>query len=314
MADLEELRAHLADRYGIRVSAMLTLDQEVILMRRSDGPNWVARIFPAQRPLAEVEGDAEILRWLEREGYPAERCAHEQPVSIFGDQAVLVTEAVGGVRPAERRKAIKDAGGIAGLGELLARLTLLDVPAGVPSRPGGAWHHLACGAPGAELAAAALLVEEAEERASARELGFFGSIAEELESLDDGQGLPEAFIHPDFVLANVVATSAPAMVLVDWAGAGVGPRVWPLAFLLWAEAAKDPRRAALALSGFYRLVKLEPEEVSRLGNLMRVRPLIFDLWRLRDGNKSAAAVVEDALETRRIVDGIIRRVDARRSS
>jgi Ser/Thr protein kinase RdoA (MazF antagonist) len=314
MADVEELRAHLADRYGIRVSAMLTLDQDVILMRRSDGPNWVARIIPAQRPLAEVEGDAEILRWLEREGYPAERCAHEEPVSKFRDQAVLVTEAVGGVRPAERRKAIKDAGGIAGLGELLARLTLLDVPAGVPSRPGGAWHHLACGAPSAELAAAALLVEEAEERASARELGFFGSIAAELESLDDGQGLPEAFIHPDFVLANVVATSAPAMVLVDWAGAGVGPRVWPLAFLLWAEAAKDPRRAALALSGFYRLVKLEPEEVSRLGNLMRVRPLIFDLWRLRDGNKSAAAVVEDALETRRIVDGIIRRVDARLSS
>jgi hypothetical protein len=36
MTDVEELRAHLVDRYGIRVQAMLTLDQDVILMRRSE--------------------------------------------------------------------------------------------------------------------------------------------------------------------------------------------------------------------------------------------------------------------------------------
>jgi hypothetical protein len=64
MTDVEELRAHLVDRYGIHVQAMLTLDQDVILMRRSDGPNWVARVFPESRPAKEVAGDAEILNWL----------------------------------------------------------------------------------------------------------------------------------------------------------------------------------------------------------------------------------------------------------
>jgi len=311
MVDVEELRAHLADRYGIRVSAMLTLDQDVILMRRTDGPNWVARAFPAERPLEEVEGDAEILRWLDAEDYPAERCAHNQPVTVFNGQPVLVTGAVGSVPRTERRAAIKDAGGITGLGELLARLVTLAVPAGAPSRPGGAWHHLACGAPSAEIAAAAERLEQAEERASARELGCFGSIADELESLDDGAGLPQGFIHPDFVLSNVVATPAPSMVLVDWAGAGVGPRAFALAFLLWAEAAKDPRPAALALRGFSRRVRLEPEELSRLAGMMRVRPLIFDIWRLAEGRKSATAVVQDALETRRAVDLITRGVAER---
>jgi Ser/Thr protein kinase RdoA (MazF antagonist) len=310
MADVEELRAHLVDLYGIHVQAMLTLDQDVILMRRSDGPNWIARVFSEIRPLQAVRGDAEILSWLAEIGYPAERCAAKQPVSELDGCAVLVTEAVLSARGPDRRKAIKDAGGIRRLGELLAELTSLRVPPGAPSRPGGAWHHISGGAPIAELEAARVMLEQAEQRAPARELGSFTSLSEELDSLDGGEGLPEGFLHPDFVLANVVATTEPAMVLVDWAGAGVGPRLWPLAFMLWAEGAKDPRRAVLALAGFSRHVKLEPEELARLPAMMRARPLIFDIWRLHAGSKSASAVVADALETRRLVDTIARRAAA----
>ena len=311
MADVEELRAHLVDRYAIHVQAMLTLDQDVILMRRSDGPNWVARVFEEKRPAEAVHGDAEILTWLAQVGYPAERIATDEPVSELEGCSVLVTEAVTSARGAARRKAIKDAGGIRRLGELLGELVNIKVPSGAPSRPGGAWHHLASGSPAAELEAAAVMLEEAEARAPARELGAFSSLAEELDSLDAGDGLPEGFLHPDFVLANVVATTEPGMVLVDWAGAGVGPRLWALAFLLWAEAAKDQRRAALALAGYRRHVQLEPQELERLPAMMRARPLIFDIWRLHGGSKGAHAVVADALETRRLVDLITQRVAAR---
>jgi aminoglycoside phosphotransferase (APT) family kinase protein len=34
-----------------------------------------------------------------------------------------------------------------------------------------------------------------------------------------------ALIHPDFVLANVVVSPDRGMALVDWAGAGRGPRM-----------------------------------------------------------------------------------------
>ncbi|HTW11562.1 MAG TPA: phosphotransferase [Solirubrobacteraceae bacterium] len=306
--DVEELRAHLAAQYGIRVEAMLTLDESVVLMRRTDGPNWVARVFPPSRPLSAVSADAEILAWLADQDYPAERCATDDPVSVMDGRAVLVTEAVRSVPLSERRAAIKDAGGLRRFGELLAILAKLPTPEGAPSRPGGAWHHMTDGAPAHELAAARTWLEEAEERAPARELGAYGSIYAELEALDDGTGLPQAFIHSDFVLANAVATPEHGIVLVDWAGSGRGPRVWALAFLLWAEASKDPRRAALAFAGYRSQLELEPEEVRRLGTIIRARPLIFDIWRLRNGSKSARDVAADILDTQALAAEIARRV------
>ena len=111
--------------------------------------------------------------------------------------------------------------------------------------------------------------------------------------------------------ANVVATPGSSLVLVDWAGAGIGPRAWALAFLMWAEAAKDPRRAALALAGYMRHVALEAEEIDRLAAMLRARPLIFDIWRLRHGAKTASAAAADALETRRLAEMLAARVRAR---
>ena len=147
--EAEELRSHLAERYGFRGHTLYTLDQDVILLRRDDGPSWVARIFPEDRPLAAAEGDAEILRWLEDVGFPAERCADPEPVSVLEGRAVLVTAAVPSVPRASRRNAIKDAGGIRRLGELLGELALLAPPPGAPRRPGGAWHHATEGDPAA---------------------------------------------------------------------------------------------------------------------------------------------------------------------
>ncbi len=311
MPEAEELRSHLAERYGFRAHTLYTLDQDVVLLRRDEGPNWVARVFPAERPRAAVEGDAAILRWLADERYPAERCATADPVSVLEDRPVLVTEAVAGVPRSQRRSAIKDAGGIARLGELLAVLGTLAPPPGAPRRPGGAWHHATDGAPRAEIEVAREWLEAAQAEAPALELGRFDALYEELDSLDDGAGLPQAFVHPDFVLANTVATADPGMVFVDWAGAGVGPRAWALAFLLWAEAAKDPRRAALALAGYSRRIALEPEELDRLAGLLRARPLILNIWRLRHGATSAAAAGADALETRRLADLIASRLRAR---
>lgn len=85
MVEPEELRAHLAQHYGFHACILYTLDQDVTLLRRNDGPSWVARVFGPQRSRAVVEGDAEILRWLQEVGYPAERCATEDPVSSLGD-------------------------------------------------------------------------------------------------------------------------------------------------------------------------------------------------------------------------------------
>ena len=56
----------------------------------------MARAFPPARPRAGVEGDAAVLRFLERQNYPAERLAADDAVSDFDGSAVLVTRFVGG--------------------------------------------------------------------------------------------------------------------------------------------------------------------------------------------------------------------------
>jgi Ser/Thr protein kinase RdoA (MazF antagonist) len=276
------------------------LDQDVWLLRRDSGPSWVARVFPAGRRAA-VEGDAEILDWLATQDYPAERWATEDPISKLDDgRVVLVTQAVPFIPRSERRGAIKDAGGIRGLGALMGRLHTLPQGPGACARPGGAWHHMALGGPADELEAAREMLDDARSRASARDLASFDVLEDVLDRVDDCDGLPEALIHPDFVLANVVATPEPAMVLVDWSGAGRGPRLWSLAFFLWAEGAKDLRRVALALAGYRRHVQLQPEELERLEAVIPARPLALDIWRLRHHGIAAADAARDAQDNRRL--------------
>jgi catechol 2,3-dioxygenase-like lactoylglutathione lyase family enzyme len=122
----ERLRAHLETRYGIRVAAMTELDLSVWRVGRVAGPDWVARAFPARRSAEAVAGDAAILRYLAARGFPAERCAADEPVSVLGGRAVLVTEWASPVPRHQRRDAIRAAGGLSHLGALLGRLHTLD--------------------------------------------------------------------------------------------------------------------------------------------------------------------------------------------
>ena len=226
------LRTHLETRYGITVDAMTELDLGVWRVGRADGPDWVARWFPARRPAEAVAGDAAILRYLAAREFPAERCAADEPVSVLDGRSLLVTEWADPVPRQQRRDAIRAAGGLSHLGALLGRLHTLDTtPAasaggigagdGAVARPGGAWHHLADGLPSAEIAAASRMLAEAEPLIPDAERAAFDALRAEVAALDAAEGLPEGLIHPDFVLANVVATPG-GMVLVDWAGAGRG--------------------------------------------------------------------------------------------
>ena len=50
-----------------------------------------------------MEGDAEILRFLAAHDFPAERVAHEEPVSVFNGSGVIVTKFVEGARRTDPR-------------------------------------------------------------------------------------------------------------------------------------------------------------------------------------------------------------------
>jgi Ser/Thr protein kinase RdoA (MazF antagonist) len=303
------VRVHLEDEYGIRVSKMSELDQGVFRVSRPVGPAWVARIFPAARPVSAVAGDAEILRFLAGHRFRAERPAASDPVSELDGQGVLVTEYVDDVPRQQRRDEIRRLGGFWTLGVMLGELHTLPVQGapGAIARPGGAWHHLAEGLPGAEIAAAARILDEAGERIPATERKAYAALRAEVASLDAGDGLPHALTHPDFVLANVIPSPSRGMVMVDWTGSGQGPRLWSLAFLLYAAGGRGINRVDSAITGYLTQVQPEPEELDRLAGLIRVRPAMFGAWAVGQGRKSVAEAWRGVTETRALTDAVAAR-------
>lgn len=282
----EGLADHLAACHDVEVTGLTELDLGVFRVQRAEGEPWVARVFPAARPLAAAEGDAAILRGLARAGFPAERCATEAPVTELSGQGVLVTTFVPGT----------PAGGgpvFARLGALLGRLHAHPAEG---LRPGGGWHHLVPqGGPSEEIQAALDLLSEA---GGVPEL--IGAVAE----LDDCADLPHAFVHPDFVPANAIEGADGTITIVDWAGSGRGPRLWSLGSLLFAAGARSPRLVDLVVSRYRRHTRLTADELERLPDAIRARPLLTDCWAVGVGRKPAPQAVADLATVTRLATRI----------
>lgn len=294
---MQDLADHLAEHYAVTVEGVVALDQDVY---RVDGPRWVARRLPPGGEDAAV-ATAEQLRRLEPTKFPAERLAHEEPVSVCGGRPVLVTEFVDGMQaPATPRI-------FAVLGRLLGAL---HARPGDSLPPGGAWHHLVPqGTPRDEIAAAHAVLSAADADPAARQ-----TLLEELRDLDDGSDLPHAIVHPDFVPANVILRPERGVVVIDWAGSGRGPRLWSLGFLLWAAGARDLALVEAVISRYREHVQLTPAERDRLPDSIRARPLTIACWSIARGRLDAATAVQQ-LDPRQdlaeqIADRALRAFDA----
>jgi methyltransferase (TIGR00027 family) len=280
------LPEHLEDAYGITVTGAKELDAGVVRVQHEDGSAWIARVFPGHRPHEAAAGDVEILRFLERVAYPAERCAAAEPLTSYEGQAVLVTEYVNGSR-------VRGAPGYRALGELLGRLHTLPPTPDAVARPGGGWHHLVSqGSPEDEIAAAASLLDNAAARVSRAGLGDYEHLRQAVAGAEDCAGLPQALIHPDVAPVNAVAPRTGDPVLVDWTGAGQGPRLWSLAFLLWAAGYSRLSGVDAVASGYASRVELEPAERQRLAAAIMARPLVFNAWSVATGREQLPVVAD----------------------
>lgn len=277
--DLDQLPAHLSSVYGIDPSATEELDVGVLRVRRSDGPDWVARVFSGTRPLRHVEADAAVLTHLEAHGYPAERLASAEPISTLAGQPVLVTEFVPGV------KAKLEPDVYQRIGRLVAQLHSLPIPDGLGARPAGALHHFADGPRADELEAAKTWVDAIEDRVPAPERALVDKLRAALAGADDGEGLPVTLIHPDPVAKNMVRTTD-GFVYVDWSGAGIGPRVVALDQVLRSKLS-----APKIMAGYGEHISLSDEEWERLPRVAMGRHLIGLAWRLVFAPDKAASIV-----------------------
>jgi Ser/Thr protein kinase RdoA (MazF antagonist) len=106
-------------------------------------------------------------------------------------------------------------------------------------------------------------------------------------------GLPEAFVHPDFVPVNAIGGFEGLPTIVDWTNAGHGPRIWSLGFVLWAAGARDLRLVDAFVSRYQRHVTLTAAELAALPAAIAARPLTMSVWSLAVGRGQLIQTVRD---------------------
>ena len=170
-------------------------------------------------------------------------------------------------------------------------------------RAGGGWHHLVHqGSPAEEIAAARSRLEASAPGLPADQQPLLAALLAELDRADGCADLPQALIHPDFVPANAILTPDGGLVLVDWTGAGRGPRLYPLAFLLWAAGCAGPSRLDAVVAGYREHVMPGDDEIGRLAGAIWARPLILACWMVLAGRKGLAETVAELAAGRELAE------------
>jgi len=273
----DRLIAHLRDHHGIDAVAATKISQHndhVFRVDRGDGDPWVARVFPPARPRVGAEGDAAVLRFLERQHFPSERLAVDDAVSKFDGSSVLVTRFIPGPllpSPAVGTEGVEK---FAIMGDLLGRLHALPFDESV-SRPGGAdgGDPRREGSPGQDVLAALSFLDAVDTKVAAAGRERFEQLRDQVGSTDDGHGLPEALLHGNLLHApDHVIVSEQGPVAIQWKASGQGPRLADLAYLLWGTFL-DEAWIGAAVDAYRRHVTLTDDELDRLEAMMYLRPL-----------------------------------------
>ena len=287
-AAIERLPAHLESLAGAAVARMLPLEpwaphhaQRVDL---ADGRSWAVRLHPPSRPRAEVEGDAELLRFLERHDFPAERVVEEGdstggPVSTLDDpdaHTVLCTWLIPGTNcRGDNRPEV-----VGGVGELLGRLHALPLPPDGPvAREAGGWHHLSTAGGGRRADVDALLpgLDEKAAGLPPDQQDDARRLRDAVDAIDGCTDLPQVLINIDFGGPNIMRTPAGDLVAVDWTGAGRGPRVLSMTGLCTEGGA--PHVLEPYVEGYLRHAPpLSDDELDRLPAAMAVHGFVLDCW------------------------------------
>lgn len=274
---MEGIRRLLAERYGAPAAALSPLYEadQASAYRVSPDPGrlWVLRIFSPHRPVERVDGDARILAYLAEEGFPAERLVPTLDGRVSCDldgRGVYVTGFVPGDPVGSTPRECRC------LGSLLGRLVTLERLPPEARRPAGSL-------PREDLTYGRRCLAEVERLVPAERRSEWETLRSAVDRTDDGVDLPTALIHPDCQPGNAIRREQGRIELVDWTGAGTGPRVAALGVLLSGAvlAGSGPTQESdsalidAVMDGFRRHVRLTAEEVDRLGDAIRYRPLVL---------------------------------------
>jgi Ser/Thr protein kinase RdoA (MazF antagonist) len=273
-----ELRTLLEAEYGVRVKRLTSHfqhpDKSVYFAEANDDSSLVVRLYGAARPLERVEGDAAVLLRVRGGGIPAEELVPTVDGGLVAGLAggsVLVTRRVAGTVLSRRPEELLQLGLVAGR---LSRLTPFGGDPLTGRRAGSL--------PREDLAMAGAVLQRVNGIVPRRRRAVYDAMVDAVAATHDGEDLPRALVHPDLQPGNAVRRADGRVVLIDWDGAGLGPRLLPLGVLLFQAAiGRDPGGSwaidldviGTIVEGFRRHGSATDVELARLADLVRFRPL-----------------------------------------
>ena len=291
--DMKLLAALIERHYSAEGVTLQPLASEsgkrIYRVDRANGPPWVLRISEAVSNNAAIEAVATVLRLLEKQAYPAERIVRsveqEHIVTTSDGWQLLMTTFIEG---REGRATDYSPATLRLLGARLGQLHALSLAAEnslAPLLP------LAEMRPAPEISWALGQLTSVAAKVPSKLQPAYDSLVAALHSIDPCENLPQVFIHNDCHPSNTVYTQAGEVVLLDWEGAGLGPAVLDVGFLLvccytespWTPMLlPDPARVNAIIDGYCLYHRLTAAELEKLPDAMRFRSLVYGAWSLAD--------------------------------
>jgi Ser/Thr protein kinase RdoA (MazF antagonist) len=268
--------------YAVKVASLQPLNRLndssgklICRVKLSGGHCFILRLYPAANAGDVAQGVAAMLLFLEEQDYPAERIIRPEEkaalVTTPDGSQLLMTTCVEGT-PTDYSPTTLHA-----LGATLGRLHALR-PGSEVSLP------LAAMRPVNEIPWAAGQLTRVEAQVPASLRSRYEMILAALHAVDYCEDLPRVLIHNDCFPGNSVCTAAGEVVLIDWEGAGFGPAVLDVGFLLIScESASpwtppfppDPKRVAAVIDGYCQHHRLAPSELDKLPDAIRFRSIVY---------------------------------------
>ena len=251
--------------------------KHIFRVEQGSGQNMILRVYPSNDD-EKLQNLITILTFLEDRHYPAERimpAANGDSIIKRNDWQLLMTTCIEGSSVDYTLPALNS------LATMLGRLHALRASSQVnEKRPLPKAEML----PAREIAYALTQLTSVKSLLTRNLYSRYDALVAALNAIDLCEDLPMVLIHNDCHPANAVHTHTGQVILIDWEGAGSGPAVIDVGFLLascdtespWTPPMPpDPARVRAIVDGYCQHHVLTHAELERLPDAIRFRAIVF---------------------------------------
>ena len=249
--------------------------QMIYRVEQADQPRWILRVYPPSQSQKNLLHLATLLWWLEQQHYPAERLIrtlHGEMMVVAEGWQLLLTTFLEGTPIDYTPTALYPLGAAAG------RLHALDLPTSRDQIPQAKM------LPARELAYAVSQLNSVKQCTPKHLYRRYETLLAAIEGIQPCEPLPQVIIHNDFHPGNALLSFSGNVALLDWEGAGWGPAILDIGFLLiscetpspWApRLMPDQNRMKAIIDGYCQHHRLTVAELDYLPDAMRFRSLVY---------------------------------------